>query len=53
MEGKGEQRRVPCIVAPLVEHGACSARVVGLIPTGDQYKENILCTKYSLDRSVC
>ena len=31
-------------MAQLVEHGACNVRVVGTIPTGDQY-ENV-CTHY-------
>ena len=26
-------------VAQLIEHGVCNARVVGLIPTGGQYKK--------------
>lgn len=30
---------VQFIVAKLVKHGACHARVVGLIPTGDPYKK--------------
>ena len=34
-------------MAQLVDHGACNARVVGLIPMGYQYeKVKSLCTHY-------
>lgn len=46
------QRKVPCVSVGSAWH---LARVVGLIPTGDQYKKyDNLCTHYctSLDRSL-
>lgn len=45
-------------VAQLVEHDVCNARVVCLIPTGDQYDVKVrLCMhsllEVTLDKSIC